>query len=155
MRLYLMRHGEAEEPAVDPERPLTERGREQVRRVTEIVAGMEGGLRTLRHSGKLRARQTADIVARRLEPARGPEESAGLAPEDDPADLLAGLPPEDSPALLVGHLPFLARLASLLLLGDPGRPLVELPCAGTLCLERRGVWRLRWLVTPELLGPSR
>ena len=71
MRLYLVQHGEALPKQVDPERPLSERGRSDVARVADFLKG--AGIRVTRvaHSGKTRARQTAELLAsfvRRLAP---------------------------------------------------------------------------------------
>ena len=39
MKLYLVQHGEAKSKVEDPQRPLTERGKEDVARVTALAAG--------------------------------------------------------------------------------------------------------------------
>ena len=54
--------------------------------------------------------------------------------------------------MLVGHLPFLERLAGLLLVGDPERRIYRMQNAGILALERddEGGWSIRWAVTPNL-----
>jgi phosphohistidine phosphatase len=152
MDLYLMQHGEARPELDDPARPLTERGREEVDRVARWVARL--GLRGLaiRHSGKLRAQQTAEIVAQRL---AGPPDVAplsGLSPQDDPTLLAGVLEGKEGALLMVGHLPHLSRLASLLLVGDPARSVVAFRNAGLVHLAREaGGWKLRWILTPELL----
>jgi phosphohistidine phosphatase len=52
--------------------------------------------------------------------------------------------------MLVGHTPHLARLASLLLTGDPEGDFIDFSMGGVACLRREGDrWRLRWLITPE------
>jgi phosphohistidine phosphatase len=53
----------------------------------------------------------------------------------------------------VGHLPFLSRLASLLLVGDPERTLVRFRMGGIVCLTggpSTGGWIVAWMLTPEL-----
>ena len=57
--VYLVQHGQAEPKDKDPERPLTAEGRQTVERVAAwaVRAGIEMG--QVRHSGKLRAEQTA------------------------------------------------------------------------------------------------
>src|ERR671919_59444 len=61
VRLYLVQHGEAKSEAEDPDRPLTDRGADQVRQVATL-AGAAGLVMVERvvHSGKTRARQTAE-----------------------------------------------------------------------------------------------
>ena len=55
--------------------------------------------------------------------------------------------------MIVGHLPFLGMLAALLLAGDEDADLVAFQCGAVVCLEGSGRsrFRLRWLVTPELV----
>lgn len=147
-----MQHGEARAEHEDPARPLTERGRREVERVAGAAA--RAGVRTARiaHSGKRRARETAEIFAAALDPPGGVVEIAGLGPNDDPgvaAQLAAGAA---EPAMLVGHLPHLGRLTSLLVLGDPARELVAFRMGGVVCLGRDASgWRIRWILTPELV----
>ncbi len=61
------------------------------------------------------------------------------------------------PLMLVGHLPFLSRLASLLLVGDPERALVRFRMGGIVCLTGEpagaggtGGWMVAWMLIPEL-----
>src|SRR5947199_10537693 len=110
MRTYLVRHGEAEREDVDPERHLTERGAEGVRRIAAAAVD-ELGVRPARilHSGKARARQTAEIWAGLV----GVEvaEADGMAPNDDPWTWSAPLEAEpDGPGTLVGPPPHLRPL---------------------------------------------
>jgi phosphohistidine phosphatase len=55
---------------------------------------------------------------------------------------------------VVGHLPFLSRMVSQLLCGDPERELVAYLPGSVVCLERSkaGQWTLLWMLRPELLG---
>lgn len=153
MRLYLVRHGEATSEAEDPKRPLSIAGRAEVEkiarhlaRVSAIVDGF-----TVRHSGKLRAAQTAEILAAYLHPAGTPEQAPGLAPGDPPQRALELIQEAAGDLMLAGHLPHLGRLASLLLTGDSERVGFKLPAAAIVCLEREsGSWRLNWLLIPAL-----
>ena len=63
MRLYLVQHGDAIPERVDPERPLSAKGRRDVEAVARLLAS--AGTRAVRvaHSGKLRAQQTAEVLA--------------------------------------------------------------------------------------------
>ena len=66
MRLYLAQHGEAKSETEDAERPLTSRGTEDVKRVAGMLRKLQIKLPKIVHSGKLRAKQTADILAQGL-----------------------------------------------------------------------------------------
>jgi phosphohistidine phosphatase len=55
--------------------------------------------------------------------------------------------------MLVGHLPHLSRLASWLLIGDPGKEILRFRNGGIVCLARAGGrWLLQWILAPELVG---
>ncbi|MFQ5946590.1 MAG: phosphohistidine phosphatase SixA [Anaerolineae bacterium] len=151
MHLYLVRHGEAKSEEEDPARPLSDRGREQIRHVAQHAAAFGVELAEMHHSGKLRARQTAEILAERLSPARGVHEMAGLAPEDHPGKARAEIEAAREPVMLVGHLPHLSRLASVLLCGDPDQELIEFQTGAIACLARvERDFRLQWVLTPDL-----
>lgn len=154
MPLYLVQHGEAAPEAEDPARPLTARGRAEVERVAAQAARLGLALAEIRHSDKLRARQTAEILARHLRPARGLRQVGGLAPHDDPRPVAAELAVLEAPVLVVGHLPHLARLAALLLGGDPARPPIRFRSGALVCLDRTEAgWACEWILTPELAAP--
>jgi phosphohistidine phosphatase len=153
MEVYLVQHGEAKPEAIDPARPLTDHGREEVERVARRAAALRLQVAEIRHSDKLRARQTAEILAAQLSPSAGGLEVEGLAPEDDPGRARAEVESAREPLMLVGHLPHLSRLASLLLVGDPAREIIRFRNGAIVCLVKteRG-WLLKWILTPELVG---
>lgn len=154
MRLYLAQHGEAVPKEEDAERPLTEEGRASVSRVAAFArqAGVE--VYQIRHSGKLRAEQTALILASEMNPTAGVVALPGLAPRDDVYLVAELLNRETRPLMFVGHRPFMDRLAGLLLTGDPERQVVRFEKGGIVCMERdaaRWTWSLCWAVTPEMI----
>ena len=154
MRLYLMQHGKSKSKEEDPDRSLTDEGRSEVERVAAFLARTAPSESIpIRHSGKTRARETAEALAGTLEAATV-EETDGLAPLDDPALWAERLGETDKAMVLVGHLPHLARLTSLLVVGDPERGRVKFSNAGMVCLQRNddGRWALLWSVVPALLG---
>ncbi len=105
----------------------------------------------IRHSGKLRARQTVEILAERLSPRHGIRETEGLSPNDDPEEARAEIEAAKEPLMLVGHLPHLSRLASALMVGDPKRELILFEMGAIVCLAKTEAgFRLRWILTPEL-----
>jgi phosphohistidine phosphatase len=151
MELYLVQHGESKRENEDPARPLTERGRTEVERVARAVARLHLDVEEVVHSGKLRARATAEILAAQLLPTRGPLEMAGLAPKDDPAIAREAIARAAGPLVVVGHLPHLSRLASLLVTGDAEREILAFRMGAIVCLAGGGEgWQIRWILTPEL-----
>jgi phosphohistidine phosphatase len=147
MRLYLVQHGEATSEEEDPDRPLTDRGAGDVGRVAQLArdAGVERVDRVI-HSGKTRARQTAEIWGEVL--GVPVVEEKGLAPLEDPSVWEARVATEERDFMLVGHLPHLAGLAGLLLGTDPERPRVTFRQGGLVSLEGdRSGWSV-WLLLP-------
>lgn len=152
MELYLVQHGEAKPEKEEPARPLTDRGREEVHRIGRHAARLSLQVAEIRHSGKLRARQTAEILAGYLSPPRGVREAEGMAPNDDPGKVRSEAGAAEESLMLVGHLPHLARLASSLLVGDPGREIIRFRMGAIVCLGKiEGRWLLQWILTPDLV----
>lgn len=150
MRVYLVRHGEAEAAG---ERPLTAQGRRHVERIARAAVRAQVHPQHIYHSDKLRAKETAEILAQHLGHT-DLRQVPGLNPNDatERASRLVDSPGGD--IMLVGHLPHLERFASLLLLDNDTKPLVLFPPAGMACLERNPTtrnWLLRWMIAPETL----
>ncbi len=153
MDVYLVQHAEAKSEQEDPARPLTDRGREEVQRVARHAARIGLKVAEIRHSGKLRAKQTAEILAEHLSPPHGIREMKGLSPMDDPTEAKGVVEASQEPLMLVGHLPHLSRLASALLVGDPGREVIRFRMGGVVCLSKiEGGWVVKWALIPELVG---
>lgn len=151
MRVYLIRHGQAEDAAINAARPLTRQGREDVARVAGFLSLFERP-KPLRiaHSGKLRAQQTAEMVAEAWHIDDVPE-MPDLLPNADPAAWARQLASMDTDMALVGHLPHLGRLAGLMLCGDAGCGVVHLQAASVVCMERcESGWMVLWHLHPGL-----
>lgn len=154
MRFYLVQHAEAKRKEEDPERALTDRGREEARRVAAFVTRhADVAVARILHSGKTRARQTAEIFAEALRPSRGIAQREGLAPLDEPLVGARELAEAEENLMLVGHLPHLARLAGLLLCGSTERGPVAFRMGGVVALRRdeEGMWALRWALVPDVV----
>ena len=81
MNLYLVQHAEARPKKEDPKRPLSEKGRADIQKVAAYAARHTSiELGQINHSGKTRARQTAEALAEFLQPAEGVSQVADLAP---------------------------------------------------------------------------
>ena len=155
MEVYLVQHGDAVPKSVDRARPLSERGRKEVEGVAAFAARLGLAVGQIRHSGKTRAQQTAGILGEALSPAGGVVAAPGLAPLDDVQPVADGLAGEPEPVMLVGHLPFLARLAGLLLTADAGNEVVRFRMGGIVCLSREeDRWQVAWILTPEMVKVS-
>ncbi len=153
MKLYLVQHGEARARDVDPERPLTERGRADVERLAGFLA--RAGIRVTRviHSGKRRAEQTATCLAGAVAPGLMAEAVDFLEPDGAPSAHDWDAEGGKGDLLVVGHLPYLGRLVSQRVIGDPAKPVVAFRPGSILCLElaEGEGWRVAWMIRPELL----
>jgi len=153
MRFYLVQHGEAKAETEDPERSLTERGIEEVKRISRKVKAIAIHPAKIYHSGKMRAKQTAETLANGLKPFNVPVESVqGLNPNDDIRPWASRIFKENEDLMIVGHLPFLEKLCSFLLAGDENGRLVLFRYGAIVCLEQKEDkrWAVTWVLTPEM-----
>jgi phosphohistidine phosphatase len=152
IRLYLVRHGEARNGEEDSERSLTENGRQMAEKTASFLAKQHPRIDQIRHSGKKRAEETARIFAKHLSPSGGTMAIPGLAPNDDVEEMAEIVEHESGMVMLVGHLPFLNRLASLLLLNHSEKNILRISPGSVLSLNRyENGWELEWMLTPDLL----
>jgi len=152
MTLYLVQHGDAVPEAADPARPLSERGRRDVRALAELLARAGAAPLRVCHSGKLRAQQTAEIIAARVAPGAVIEAARGLDPGDDPTAAARSLAAASGDLLVVSHMPLVAKVATLLVAGKAAPAIVAFRPGAALALERGDdSWLIAWLVRPGLV----
>jgi len=152
MRLYLVRHGEAVQAENDTERVLTKEGRERVRKTASFLRKNNIKVKIIFHSGKTRARETAQIISEEIKSVDGIAESAGLKPNDPVKVWMNNARDLMSDTMIVGHLPQLSKLLSNLTAGDIERDLFLINDASIICLEKSDDrWMVRWFVTPDIL----
>jgi phosphohistidine phosphatase len=145
MILLLVHHADAVAPQVDAQRPLSARGHEQAEWLADQARAAGHTPAAIWHSGKLRARQTAEAFYRKCNPFAEFKMTAGLRP-DDPGtairDLLAG---ESRDLLIVGHMPNIRDALRTL---SPAS--AEFPPNGFVVLESAGEsgWTEVWRASP-------
>jgi phosphohistidine phosphatase len=116
MRLYLVRHAEAAPGRPDELRALTPHGREAARELGRRLREETGGVDAVLSSPLLRARETAEAIARELEVEAEPVEL--LAPGATEADVLAAVEGRGSVVVTVGHQPDCGKVAAALRGGE-------------------------------------
>ncbi len=153
MKLYLIQHGEATPEEMEPSRPLSPKGSQDVKKIASFLAQPGLGSIAIRHSGKLRARQTAEIIAASLGSAAQVQETGNLSPNDPVQNLVEEVGKMTADLMIVGHLPFLGKLASALLTGSESVNPVAFRQGGVVCLQRneRMNWQVAWMVIPDIL----
>ncbi len=157
MKLYLMRHGEAEGVYEGEGPSLSSRGESEVSRIGEALSSKKIRLDHIYHSGKLRARQTAEIVGSKFSADIPISKKEGLKP-NDPAPVFAkDLNDVSGNILVVGHLPFVSKLTSYLLADTESELMFSFGTASVAFLEYAHSfgWNLHWLIEPESIAPSK
>jgi phosphohistidine phosphatase len=100
------------------------------------------------HSGKTRARETAQIFAERLGDGNLYEMS-GMNPNDDVIRFAAGLKEDNT--MYVGHLTHLGKLVSYLVAGDESAGVVKFVNGGVVCVEKGTAgYSIAWSLNPAL-----
>jgi len=148
-----MQHGRPLSKEEDPERPLSNHGIIDVEKVAEFLDKLGIKVDKIFYSGKLRSKQSAEVIASRLMPGKEPLEHKNLSPMDDVkifADEIKGF---TNDLMIVGHLPHLARLLSLLVVGSESSSLVTFQQGGVVCLSRDNdlPWTISWMLVPEII----
>lgn len=153
MRLFVVQHGDAVPKDTDPDRPLSDRGRADLQLLLDFLAARNTRIEQIFHSGKARARETAEILRPLLETPGELHEREGLAPNDSPDAFLEQIGRVEKDTLVASHMPFVARVVSQATTGLPGSELTQfLP--GSVAGIERGVdnsWRLILFVRPDFL----
>ena len=163
MNIFILRHGIAVERGTegfekDSERPLTAKGKRQLRKSAAAMKRMKLRFDMILSSPYERARQTAEIVAEELKLKKRLKISDTLKSESDPQTMIGEislLKPMPKNLLLVGHEPYLSHLISGLVSGN-GALAIDFKKGG-LCkleLEKSGGAaraQLAWLLTPKLM----
>jgi phosphohistidine phosphatase len=150
MALFLVQHGKSLPKDKDINQSLSEKGFSDVKRIANDAKGYGLQVSCIQHSGKTRARQTAEILASALNPPGGVQEKTGLKPLDDVSAFANKINNADK-LMLVGHLPFLERLTSYLIIGSIDKPILKFQNGGIVCLDQKdGAWFIKWTLMPKI-----
>jgi phosphohistidine phosphatase len=159
MKLYLVRHAIAEDSAEyedDSLRPLTEKGREKMKKIAAALKDLGAAPDLIVSSPYLRASQTAAILAKELKYKEELAYSDSLVPMGEPDVMIGEINEKYSvdELMLVGHEPSLSALAGVLLAGNAEIAL-NFKKGGVCCLsvddlhyDRKAA--LEWLITPKI-----
>ena len=147
--LYLMQHGLAVDKKDNPERPLSQQGIEQTQAIATQMHNAKIKISAIFHSGKLRALQTAEIIASKL----GIDSISAadhLSPNDDVSLITNSLTIDQ--ALYVGHLPYMEKLTSYLINGDQEQKIIKFQNSAIVCLHKNdNNYHIEWYTLPSLL----
>ena len=129
MRLYVVRHAKAEPGDPDELRSLTPSGRTAARELGQRLAAEGAAPDAVLTSPLLRARETAEEIARAAGVEAEPDER--LAPGATAEDVLAAIAGRGERVVVVGHQPDCGRVAAALSGGAEPR----FPPAGVVELD--------------------
>ena len=154
MKLYLMRHGEALSPQIDPERGLSDNGKLNIQMVATHLQNLGVSFNQVFHSKKKRARETAEIMARTLSPHVKLKTHDYIKPEDDPNLILKEINSWNEDTLIASHLPFVPSLMTLLTGKDAYLTAITFETGTLICLEKNtstsGIsWNISWATAPS------
>lgn len=152
MALFLVQHGKSLSKDQDPSKGLSDAGIAETKRIADVAKGYGVHVAGITHSGKTRARQTAEIFSSVLNPKGGIQESSGLNPLDDVTDYAKTVDPSKD-WMLVGHLPFMEKMTAYLITGSTENPVFKFQNSGIVCLDkypdiRR--WAIKWTLMPNI-----
>lgn len=157
MHLFLIRHAHAVDADEDAERPLSLKGRAQVKRLGKFLQSSDVFQPDeIWHSPLARSVETAKLLVKKLGVHVPLIEVEGLEPEDDPRATALRVRESNRAIAIVGHEPHLSSLASQLVANMPKSSAFVLRKSSVLALEanrrsRGSRWVVRWQVSPELL----
>ncbi len=152
MKLYLVQHAKSKPKEDDPRRSLSPEGYEDIKRIAGFAQQyLSINIQQIIHSTKPRAKQTAEVLARHLNPIQGLQEDENLEPLTAPEIWRTRIHEMKKNVLIVGHLPHLSKLTSLLL-GKIDYKIISFKMGGILCLEKENMdWVIRWKIDPDMV----
>lgn len=147
MHLYLVHHADAIGADVDPRRPLSPVGRLEADMHAAEAARRGARPEVIWHSGKLRARQTAEAYWRACNPLAQFVATRDLQPGDPAEWMRDRLRGEARDVMVVGHFPHMPRLLALCLGGPDAQATFPLHGLVALVSDDAGatfhdVWRV-------------
>ncbi len=153
MNIYLVQHAKAVSREHDPERPLSIEGKEEIDKVAMFLESMNISVGYLWHSKKLRAAETAGELTEAINITEQKAWLDGLSPNDDVKKFKEEkIDTSSKDIMIVGHMPFLSKLASLLLIDSSDREIINFKNAGIVCLSNTNEnWQVEWIIIPKLL----
>lgn len=161
MKVILVRHGEAEDPALaksDQSRTLTEKGVRDIHKIGRFIHNSPLKVSQVFYSPYTRTRLTAEILSEEIEFSGQPISQLELAAGAKCSDFLCCLESlkNSDTVLLVGHNPDITIFAAQLLgNSSAAENLIFLPgstIAINVARERFANGQIIWALSPDMLG---
>ena len=152
MALYLVQHGKSLPKDIDPDQSLSDQGIAETKSIAGTAKKYGIHISTIKHSGKTRAEQTAEIFAAAWEPEKHMSAVPGMKPLDDVSAFATDIAVNEN-VMLIGHLPFMERMASFLITGSIDKPVCKFQNSGIVCLDKdrdTHSWIIIWTLMPTI-----
>ncbi len=150
MALFLVQHGLSLSKEIDPEKGLSEKGKEENQLIADVAKHYAIHVDRIIHSGKKRAEQTAVAFQKALSVEVGIEKMAGIEPLGDVKAFAEVLDVEEN-LMVVGHLPFMEKLVSYLTTGSEEILVYRFQNSGIVCLDQEDDnWFIKWTLNPNI-----
>jgi phosphohistidine phosphatase len=155
MLLHLLRHADAGDPEAwsgpDAIRPLSDKGRKQSKRLGDHLASIGFTADAIITSPKIRAEQTAELVAERIDAKVSVDDRLAHPFDIDAVEAIVRYAGDPERVVLVGHDPDFSETLSALC-----GPQLEMKKGAFARIEidrplRAGGGTLRWLIAPDAL----
>ncbi len=155
MKLYIMRHGAAEDSATsgrDEDRALTSSGRDRVRDIARALLLADEAPYVIFSSPLVRALQTAEIVAATVKTADAVQIRREIAPGGNARGFVRELAEKRRKrAMLVGHEPDLSDLVAQLAGAPPSQGMLKAMVVG-ISIAEGGETKLRFILDPKTMA---
>ena len=153
MKVYCMRHAQALSSIDDTTRSLSPEGEEEIHNLGKFLLQRKITIAHILHSEKTRAQKTADALAPFVSCKHVMPCSTGINEEDDSAEMLSVISAWESDTLIVSHLPFISRLVSAMITGNPDKNIIDFSPCTIVCMKKteENQWMLEWALTPEIV----
>ena len=147
MHIYFVQHGLALPKDIDPNRPLSVEGRREVETISAYLQKAGLTIKKACHSGKPRAKETAQIFAGKIGDGIILE-LHGMEPNDNVVEFVTRL---ESDTMYVGHLPHLEKAVSYFVTGDETSGVVKFVNSGVVCVEKEdNGYHIGWYLIPSV-----
>ncbi len=153
MKLYLVQHAMPVSKDIDPGRPLSPEGEKDISKMAEFLRASDHTVSRILHSGKMRARQTAEILAEALLISGEVETTDGINPNDPVQYFSLRAHKFEHDTMIVGHMPFMAKMVSYMVTGNEDQAIVAYRPGSVICLKQNPeeLWQIQWMLRPDTL----
>ncbi|MCP4024510.1 MAG: phosphohistidine phosphatase SixA [Desulfobacteraceae bacterium] len=150
MAVFLVQHGFSLPKDKDPEKGLSQEGKENTLKITQVAKSYGIPVKEICHSTKARAAQTAQIFNDALAPERGISMIDGIKAMDD-VKIFSQSIDAAKDVMYVGHLPFMEKLVSYLICGSDDKKVFKFQNSGVVCLDTDDDgWFVKWSLSPNI-----